>query len=438
MNKFENKNLLILKNALGAESDLHIVGGYVRDIILNKSPKDMDLACVYTPNQIEEKLKAANVPYVITGIRRGTITAVIENDPIEITTFRNPANEKEYTQSILEDLPARDFSINAIAWNVFSNSLVDPYNGINDLRNNILKCVRDPEIRFTEDPHRILRMVRFGPAQNRKVDSETYAAAIKHVKLLCGISIERIHDELVKILLAENIIDAFSIMRTMGIIDLFIPELTLTYDYEQNHYHECDLFNHIIKCVAYTLPDKIERFAALFHDIGKPACLSIDERGIRHFYSHAEKSAEITKEILERLRFSNDDIERIVKLVRHHDFSWEIQKPGLRRLLRKFGDDIDKLIGLKFADGMAGHTKFDCCAIDNIQKQLDEIRNTQEENFLSLDINGNDIIDLGFKQGKIIGKILNALTEKVMDDPALNNKESLLELAKHFKLETGI
>ena len=155
----QHKSIQLLIKALGQESHLHLVGGCVRDSVLNIKPKDLDLATIFTPNEVISKLEKADIRYIVTGIRRGTITAVIEGEPFEITTFRNPENEKEFVKDIETDLGARDFTINAIALNVFTGQLVDPYGGLNDLKANILSAVRNPMFRFAEDSHRILRMI---------------------------------------------------------------------------------------------------------------------------------------------------------------------------------------------------------------------------------------------------------------------------------------
>lgn len=295
----QHKSIQLLVQALGQKADLHLVGGCIRDSILGNSPKDLDLATVFTPDEVEAGLKANNIHYIVTGIRRGTITAVIEGEPFEITTFRNPENEKEFVKDIEVDLGARDFTINAIALNVVNGQLVDPYGGLKDLKGNTLSAVRNPMFRFAEDPHRIVRMIRFGPGQGRSVEQNTLAAAKNLVDMVSFVSAERIHDELLKIVCCRQADEAFRVMHNIGLLSIILPELEKAVGMTQNQYHKYDVFEHTLHALVEVPPTKILRMAALLHDIGKPNVKSIDpETGQGHFYSHEEEGKHIGKSVV--------------------------------------------------------------------------------------------------------------------------------------------
>lgn len=274
-----------LLGALGEDAALHLVGGALRDLYLGNKPKDLDFATRFRPEEVITRLEASGIKWVQIGIRRGTVAAVIDGESYEITTFRNPLKETEYTDNITDDLPARDFTINAIALCLSSGQIIDPFDGIVDLKLSRLKAVGDPTRRFTEDPHRILRMVRFGICQGRSIDAETELAAQALVKELRGISLERVREELVKILISHHAGNALRYMLNLGILEQVLPELLPTVGLSQNKWHVYDVFTHITTVIDHCPQDKIIRLAALLHDIGKPRCVSDDESG-RHFYQH--------------------------------------------------------------------------------------------------------------------------------------------------------
>ncbi|MCO6430483.1 MAG: HD domain-containing protein [Deltaproteobacteria bacterium] len=425
-----------INDALGKDSELCLVGGTVRDVILGVDKCDLDLASKLHPQAARERLENAAIKVVDTGIKHGTITAVMQDGNVEITTFRKPGarESSEFSDSIEEDLGGRDFAINAIAYRIDSDALIDPSEGYKDLAGGTLKAVGDPAARFEEDPLRILRMIRFGPAQARKVDAGTLQAAIERRELLKNVSIERVRMELEKILLSPFAGHAVREMRAAGLIELIIPELTESYDFEQNRFHIEDVFEHTLT-VLDNAPQTLRlRLAALLHDIGKPRSLSIDETGTRRFYNHERISAEMSKVILKRLRFSNDDIEAVCDLVRLHMRPIDCGPPGVRRLMRDLGDNFEDWREIKIADYPP------IMEMEEFKERLaqfDRMVESERERLArsggsTLAVDGNDLIALGIKPGPALGRILKALESVVIEDPELNVKDLLLERAKEL------
>jgi tRNA nucleotidyltransferase (CCA-adding enzyme) len=423
----------VIRQALGEDADLHLVGGVVRDVLLGKEPKDVDLATNLTSEEVFVRLKKAGIPASIVGLRRGTVLAVVEHQPFEITTFRDPTNESLPSGSIELDLSARDFTINAIAYSLNKDLVVDPYQGISDL-NKELRSVRDASERFKQDPHRILRMVRFGPGQGRPISMEVLNAAKANVSLLQEVNAERIYPELVNILISENPADCLELMLEVGILDLLLPEVKRCFGFEQNKYHKFDVFQHICSVVQATPPKKFPRLAALFHDIGKPDSLTIEEDGSRKFLGHENISAELTIKILTRLKASNQDIKAISTLVALHMKDVRMKKAKIRKLKSELDTLLEDWIFLKRADLLGGGRNLD---INILMQEWDEfIVNLQTleteppvHKLSNLAINGNDLLALGLKPGPRVGEILNKLHESVMEAPELNTRQALLEAA---------
>jgi len=430
-------NILTLKKILGVTADLHLVGGAVRDILLDRTPKDFDFATALTPDEMIHMLQINSIRWIPVGIRRGTLAIVIKGEVFEVTTFRDPSQETQFTSSIEEDLPARDFTINAIAISLNTGKLVDPFRGEEDLKNNVLKAVGNPERRFMEDPHRILRMLRFGIGQNRKVDQKTKVTAYKLATLVEGISIERIRDELSKILITDNASEAFKELLEMGILNMFIPELVSTVNIKQNKWHLWDVFTHILKVVDLCPKDKITRLAALLHDVGKPLCISEDENG-RHFLEHETVSAKLAEVVLKRLKFPSREIAEVVTLIREHMRPIENCKgKAIRKTMVKVGDLFPKWLDHKKADKLGGIKGLDPEAFEVewnafLAKVTQEQERKQTSKFDSLEISGRDIMALGVAQGPNVGIILSKLQEIVIDDPDFNQRRVLIVLARRI------
>lgn len=420
------------------KNHIFAVGGCIRDAILNKPIKDIDFATSRTPEEMENILNKNNIFYIKTGIRRGTITAIIDNIPYEITTFRTKGEETIYSFSLEEDLSARDFTINAIALNTTTGELVDPFGGLSDLESHILKAVGNPTERFTEDPHRMLRMVRF--MDGFSIDEDTFKAAKKSAFKIKNISKERIHDELIKILLLDSPKNAFLTLNNLGMLEILLPELADCVDCEQNEYHLFDVFGHTLAVVNGTKKDKITRLAALFHDIGKPRCKSFDSNGVAHFYDHETWSLTMAASIMERLKFSNEDIKKVCKLVDLHMKPTNMGDKGLRRLILELGDLLPNWCDLKYADiVLGGRPQAAAFRVEweDFEKRLGNELNRKDavKSTSQLNINGHDLIGVGISPGPKMGKILNRLLDLILDEPALNEREFLLKVALEFNKE---
>ncbi len=425
--------------------DAYIVGGSVRDLILGKVPNDYDVTSNAKPDEILEIFK--DYKTISNGKEFGTIIVVQDEGNIEVTTYRIEGNyldgrrpsHVEFSTNIEEDLSRRDFTINSMAYNK-SQGLIDPFNGRLDLDKKIVKAVGNPRERFSEDHLRILRGVRFASQLAFSLDGESLAASKEMSHLLSKISAERIREELFKILLSTKPSYGIRLMNDLGILDTILAELKIVVGFDQhNPNHDKDVFEHSL-CVMDGVSSIIEmRLAALFHDIGKAHTLTIDDEGIGHFYGHERISVEITKEILARLKCPNSLIKDVSLLIGDHmTKSRGMKDKGLKRLISRVGEDmILKLIDLQISDRMCTNryadVEFLYDRLDDIQRILDS-REPYAKKHLAID--GHDIINLGYKKGKIIGDILNYLMEAVIKDPKLNNKEKLIEIIKNkYKLD---
>lgn len=425
----------ILLEALGRDADLHIVGGTVRDFLCGKEPKDLDLATVFTPAEVAERLTVAGIRFIETGIRRGTITAIVEGEPVEITTFRQPGKETLFSKTIFEDLPARDFTINAIAISLNDQRIVDPFDGAVDLFRGIIRTVGNAQERFIEDPHRILRMIRFGFAtEGRTIEAETLEAAQNCAHLLKEVSIERIRDEFVKILCGQNPAEALRVMHRFAILEQILPELIPCIDFEQNHHHIHPVFDHIVEVVNRVEPLPVLRLAALFHDIAKPLTMTVGEDGVRHFLRHEEVGANMTEQIMERMKFPNDIIRDVRTLVAEHMRTIRMGDRGVRKIIKDLGDLLPLFVKLKIADSHGGHTNPDRLELfEEFNARVEFEKNRVDvPRFDHLAVDGNDILALGLRPGPRVGRILEELGNIVLDNPELNFKDILLDRAREM------
>jgi tRNA nucleotidyltransferase (CCA-adding enzyme) len=447
-----------------------LVGGSIRDILLGKTPLDFDIATNAYPEAIE-KIFEKSIP---TGAKFGTVTVIGtsksgENFDVQVTTYRNEADyfggrwpaKVEFARTIEEDLSRRDFTINSIALDLqnFDNSevdlikmLVDPFEGLKDLEAGVIKAVRDPLERLTEDGLRAVRACRLASQLGFKIEDATFAAIKETNHITEQVSAERFRDEFLKILYksAKPSIGLL-LLKDAGILKLFIPELLECVGVVQPEFHTDDVFDHSLK--ACDLAEDRVKIAALFHDLGKARTMSQDDKGI-HFYGHDVVGAEMTKEIMKRLKFSNDEIEKTVRLVRWHMFyypsaDWRKSdedskkddkgwKDGaIRRLIINVGGEegIDDLLRLRIADAAANpKNDFDPKELDELSERVATVRASDMAlKITDLAVTGEDIMkELGIQPGKQLGAILKHLLELVLDEPILNKKEDLLRLAKEY------
>ena len=418
-----------------AGGEVYLVGGTVRDVFLEREVRELDLSTNLSADQIEGALSGAGIPNYRINREHQTVLIPSDSDslPMEITSYRS--RTKELGKSIEEDLRLRDFTVNSIAVALGSGQLLDPENGIADVQLRSLKAIgSDFQQRFVEDPLRILRMIRLAVQLGFTIDDPTYLAARQKLDLLNQVSIERVRSEFDKILLSPDPRRGFNLLYGIGFLAELAPEIAQTYGVEQNRFHTEDVFQHTLSVVEFTEPELMLRLAALVHDLGKPGTVSIDEEtGDRHFFKHETLSAELAKRLMTRLKYSNQQIDDVCKLAALHMRPVTAGAAGLRRLLR----DTDVLFPiwrkLKEADSLACKRPEDEIAaeLNVFDANIAEIlAGPQVMPLSSLAVDGNDIKQfLGLPESPRIGILLRALHEIVLDDPAKNERESLLATA---------
>lgn len=421
---------------------VYVVGGAVRDSLMGIEPHDYDLTTPATPEEILALMEGERT--FREGEKFGTIGVMTATGPVEITTFRIDGTYSDnrkpdaitFTADLREDLARRDFTVNAMAYSE-ETGVVDPFGGREDLQDKTLRAVGDPARRFSEDALRILRAFRFMGQLNMALEPELLVAAKKEAYRIESLSAERVAEEMGKILLQERPSRVLYAMEEAGVLDKLFPELTPTVGYDQrNPHHDKTLFDHIL-CVVDHTPKKLPlRYAALFHDVNKPDTLTIDETGKGHFFGHDTMGAETAKEILARLKSQKALIREVDVLIKEHMKVHDtMTDKALRRQIRRVGEDyILDLYDLMAAD-MA--CTYDARDISFILERKERIRTLMDEGIVSrktLAIDGNDLMALGMTPGPAMGALLKEIEDKTVDDPTLNEKETLLAYAKeHMK-----
>jgi tRNA nucleotidyltransferase (CCA-adding enzyme) len=415
-------------------AQLFLVGGTVRDAFLVAGSTDLDLATNLTATDVRRRCVEHGLRVIDTGIQHGTVLVVINGVHFEVTTFRTPSdrNTQITAADIKTDLSGRDFTINALAFCLSSLTILDPFGGVADLTSTTLRAVQDPHARLSEDPLRILRMIRFGDAQGRTIEATTLEAARSLIPTLARVSVERIRSELEHILMSAKPDAGVRCMQQLGALPYTLPELIPAVGFEQNRYHIHDVFEHTLSVLSRTPPDRILRWSAIFHDVGKPHTLSVDTNGERHFYSHEVVSDKLCLERMTHLRFSHDDISKVRSIVRHHMRPLDCGPAGVRRLIRDLGENLSPWRRFKEADSSptipieefhASASAFDALLAT-------EHRKMAAPSYGRLAISGEDLKTVGVTPGPAMGKLLKELEELVIDDPSKNDREVLLTLAR--------
>ncbi len=416
----------------------YIVGGTVRDFLLNKDNTDIDITTNALPDQVKEVFKGYKI--FDTGIKHGTVSLLINGKLIEITTFRKDENYLDnrhpssikFVSTLREDLLRRDFTINAMAYN---KRIYDYYGGREDLKNKIIRAVGNANERFREDALRILRALRFSSVLGFTIEEKTKQAMFENKSLLKNISHERIREEFNKILLGENAEEV--LLNYEKIFEEIIPEFSLMYGFEQhNEHHIYDVYTHCVKAVSSSKKDLIIRLTLMFHDIGKPKVFSLDEQNHGHFYNHAVESKKISRDILNRLKYDNNTKKQVLTLIEYHDVVLNAEEKCVKRWLNRLGEDLfDKLIEVQRGDNFAQHPKH-----RERQLKLDQIvtiknKIIEEKNCFSLKqlaINGKDLIALGMN-GRAVGQTLNKILNLVLNGEIENDKTKIIEYIKSNK-----
>lgn len=431
----------VLQRLQDAGFDAYIVGGAVRDLAMGLIPEDYDIATDATPYQVKSLF-----PHTIdTGIKHGTITVIDNKIGYEVTTFReegayrdmrHPDNVR-YVKDVSKDLKRRDFTINAMAYNK-NSGLIDNFWGQDDLKKRIIRCVGVPEDRFKEDALRMLRAVRFAACLDFKLDESVVKAIKKCSVLIKNVSSERILTELNKILLCDHP-SKIGILEEVGLLKYIIPDLSKCFNTIQNNkYHIYNVGEHILTATDATPNDLLIRWASLLHDVGKPNCLSCDQNGVNHFYGHHRESVRIANDTLHKLRMDKDSIRDILVLIENHDVRIEPHPAPVKRMLARTGENLFlKLLLLKEADNRAKNLKFLDEKLDKIQAVYNIYQRVLAEgqpfHTSHLQINGRDLLKLGFKTGREVGDTLKLLLDEVVIDPKLNTRDYLVKRARSLK-----
>lgn len=439
------KNADIAINLLqSAGFEAYAVGGCVRDSLLGKTPNDWDITTSAKPEDMKSVF--ADFHCIDTGIKHGTVTVVIDGEPLEITTFRLDGEYEDnrhpksvtFTSNLGADLGRRDFTVNAMAYSKMTGT-VDLFGGQNDLKNKIIRCVGDPDRRFNEDALRILRALRFASALDFEIEEKTAQSLLKNCDLLGNISEERIAKELLKLVCgkgAKRILTDFA-----PVLFEILPELQPMYKNSHDNPHHCyDIYEHTLIAVESIDPEPTLRFAMLLHDCGKPAVKKFDENGVAHFYGHQRISAEISAQILARLKVSNKFRDEILFLVSNHD-RWELYEntEKMPRYLSKFGlDGVLNLLKVMRADVLAQSPEY--------RYRLDQIADAEETaknlaaqkpclSLSELQINGRTLMDIGIPQGRKLGAVLAQLLDEVIDGVTKNTQEALTTRSREIYSE---
>ena len=445
--------------------EVYLVGGALRDIVMGKTPHDYDLATNALPDEMLEIFPKS----VSTGAKFGTVLALIpdkngENMQVEVTTFRSESDyidgrwpsKVQFVSDINMDLGRRDFTINAMAMDLSSGQLDvegeqewdihDPFGGVTDINLKLIRAVGTPIERFKEDGLRAFKACRLASQLDFEIEEETFEAIKNSIPVAKKVSMERIRDEFMKLLLnSSKPSKGIDLMRESGLLNIFLPELLEGYGVEQKLYHAHDVYWHSLK--TCDLAQDSVKLAALLHDIAKPRT----DMGNGHFYGHDTVGTDMAGDILKRMKFSNSEIERVKLLIRNHMFYYphiegEMEKGSMeklmltqwsdaavRRFLKRVGEEnVDDLFKLRIADASSNpKTAFKPEEITELQKHISKV--LQEDMALKitdLEIDGEDLKSLGLEPGQKMGEILRKLLDMVIEDPLLNTKEKLLEEAR--------
>lgn len=432
------KVIMIINNLTLHGYEAFAVGGCVRDSILCRRPEDWDITTSAKPEEIKRLFRRT----VDTGIEHGTVTVMIGKDGFEVTTYRvdglyedsRHPREVTFTTNLEEDLKRRDFTINAMAYND-EIRLVDVFGGMQDLNHHLIRCVGDPMERFSEDALRILRAVRFSAQLAFPIEPGTADAVRALAPTLKNISAERIQVELVKLLTSDHpelIQDAYE----LGITKIILPEWDEMVGVGQNTpHHKYDVADHTLHALKNVKKSKILRLTMLFHDMGKPSMKTTDEKGRDHFKGHALVSEEIARKVLRRLKFDNETVKTVTRLVCYHDYRIEATPQNVRRAMNRIGVELfPYYLAVRMADVKAQSPYKRRAKIENIV----EMRKIYQETLIhghcvtlrQLAVSGRDLMKLGMQPGREMGDMLNELLELVLDEPEFNEKEKLCDYVK--------
>ncbi len=426
----EAKQVLAALEAAGHQA--YLVGGCVRDLLRGVLPHDYDITTSARP---EETLALFDGFAIPTGLQHGTVTVRSGGEVFEVTTFRADGaytdhrrpDSVRFSTDLYEDLQRRDFTVNAMAMDL-RGALHDPHGGRADLAAGIIRCVGEPQRRFTEDALRIMRGLRFAGVLGFAIEEKTAQAMHRCAPLLSHIAAERLREEMEKLLMGDSAAEILT--QWSDVFGVFLPEILPCVGFDQQNYHHLyDVWEHTAHAVAAAPKDKLLRWTMLLHDLGKPACFSVDEVGVGHFYGHDELGAQMAAEIMARLRFDKKTAARIELLIGWHMRQIEPTEKAVGRALRQLGEEaLRQLLIVKRSDASACHPDFawQTQQLDAVEAALDGLL-AQETCFTLRDlaVNGRDLMALGLR-GRAIGQMLDVLLDRVATGELENEKDVLL------------
>jgi len=405
-----------------------IVGGALRDSLFGRHAQEWDVATDAPP----EKIHGLFREMTRFDLKHGTVTLVFRRRHYEVTTFRGTGG---FGSSIEEDLAHRDLTFNAMAYDITSKRIIDPFGGKGDIVKKVVRAVLNPTERYNEDPLRMMRAIRFSSELGYSIEPETLMAMNPMAQALGMVAKERIRNELLRILVVNKPSVGLNLMRKTGLLKRIVPELLEGYRRRQNNYHKYTIYRHTMETVDSIEVDPFLRLSALFHDIAKPRVRK-KIKGRWRFFGHADASAKLCREIMLRLRFSNEQIDRVTHLVYHHmfDYKKELSDKAIRRFIKRIGaDNIDNLISLRKADDLAhGHGRAFEKDLELFGERIEAARRQSPPLSISdLAVNAHDVMNVtGLQPGPKVGKILNQLLEIVIERPEHNQKDKLTEILK--------
>jgi tRNA nucleotidyltransferase (CCA-adding enzyme) len=423
------------------------VGGCVRDTLLGEPVNDWDVATSALPEKVQQIFEKV----IPTGIDHGTVTLLWKGRPYEVTTLRGEGAYSDgrrpdsvvFVGDIDQDLARRDFTVNAIAYDPVDGRVVDPFHGLVDMRAKVLRAVGDPKERFQEDGLRILRGARFVATLDFELEDATEAAFRGALDTYRKVSPERVREEWLKAMKARAPSRAFEVMRRTGILEVTYPELLEQVGCEQNQWHAYDVWDHTMRVLDESEGDPVERMAALLHDVAKPRTRArSDKTGDWTFYHHERVGADMADRWLRDYRFSNQERELIVSLVRHHliCYSSEWTDAAVRRFIKRVGQGaVEPLLRLGEADalGKGRNVEQELAALEELRGRIDEqIEQGGALTTQDLAIDGNDVMQhLEGGAGPVVGQVLRELLEQVIEDPSLNTRDKLMPIVEKLAPE---
>ncbi len=426
--------------------EAYVVGGCVRDSLMGRTPKDWDVCTNALPEEVLRVFRKFNV--IKTGLKHGTVTVMVNHEPVEVTTFRidgtysdnRHPDQVSFVSRVEEDLSRRDFTINAMAYNP-TRGLVDAFGGQEDLRAGIIRCVGEPDLRFNEDGLRIMRALRFASRFGFGLARETADSVRRNRHLLENVSVERIFKELKGILVGDGVEDM--LLAFPDVMTTIIPELAPCIGFEQRTpYHCYDVWTHTVKAVAAAPADELLRLTMLLHDVDKPTCHTRDENGRDHFYGHPERGAATARRVLTRLKSDNTTLDAVVKLVEVHDNDFPTRPAGMRRTIGKLGEEnTRRLLLVQWAD-MEAHSEY------GIGKKAPKLRAAnllfeevmeEEPAFTVKDLrlNGRDLMAMGMQPGPAMKTVLETLLAEVQEETLPNEHAALAARAAALAAAQG-